>query len=311
MAPGRVIEIANDGRHLAVLRGFMTISSGGDEIARIPLDDIGVLLCHAHGLTYSNNLFVELSRRGTAIVLCSANHMPVAWVWPLDGHHVQSLRMRHQLEVGEPLKKRLWQSLVRAKIAQQGAVLARLGKPDGAFDLLARKVRSGDSENVEAQAARRYWPLLMGKEFRRDRQSSGANAMLNYGYTILRAGVARALTSTGLHPSIGLHHANRGNPMCLVDDLMEPFRPLVDFLVYHLVTNGAEDVTSDIKANLASILSLDMATERGTSPLSTCLERLCLSLATAYETAKPLLELPNTPLPLELPASVSERAQVP
>lgn len=298
---GRVVEIASDGRHLAVLRGFMTISADGAEVGRVPLDDIGVLLCHAHGLTYSNNLLVELSQRGAAVVLCGSNHMPLAWVWPLDGHHVQALRMRHQLEADEPLRKRLWQGLVRAKIVQQGAVLKRLGKEDGAFALLARKVRSGDSENMEAQAARRYWPLLMGPEFRRDRQSGGTNAMLNYGYTVLRAGVARAVTSTGLHPSIGLHHSNRGNSMCLVDDLMEPFRPLVDYLVVCLAADGAEDVTSPVKGSLARVLSLDMATRRGTTPVSTCLDRLTLSLAAAFETGKPELDLPEPLLPLELP----------
>ncbi len=305
---GRVVEIASDGRHLAVSRGFMTIAADGAEVARVPLDDIGVLLCHAHGLTYSNNLLVELSQRGTAVVLCGPNHMPLAWVWPLDGHHVQALRMRHQLEADEPLRKRLWQGLVRAKIVQQGAVLKRLGKEDGAFDLLARKVRSGDPENMEAQAARRYWPLLMGAEFRRDRQSGGTNAMLNYGYTVLRAGVARAVTSTGLHPSIGLHHSNRGNPMCLVDDLMEPFRPLIDYLVVRLAADGAEDVTPPVKGSLARVLSLDMATARGTTPVSTCLERLTLSLATAFETGKPELDLPEPLLPLELPELRHEAA---
>jgi CRISPR-associated protein Cas1 len=306
---GRVVEIATDGRHLAVLRGFMTISTEGEEVGRMPLDDIGVLLCHAHGITYSNNLLVELSQRGATVVLCGPNHMPLAWVWPLDGHHVQALRMRHQLETGEPLKKRLWQTLVRAKILQQGAVLARMGKPDGAFDLLARKVRSGDPENVEAQAARRYWPLLMGTAFRRDRQSGGSNAMLNYGYTVLRAGVARAVTSTGLHPSVGLHHANRGNPMCLVDDLMEPFRPLIDYVVAQLVADGAEDVDREVKRKLAESLSLDLATARGTTPVSTCLERLALSLAASFESGKPELDLPEPALPLELPGLRPEPAE--
>jgi len=306
---GRVIEIASDGRHLGVLRGFMTVSSEGQEVGRVPLDDIGVLLCHAHGLTYSNNLFVELSRRGASVVLCGANHMPLAWVWPLDAHHVQALRMRHQLEADEPLRKRLWQVLVRAKIEQQGAILERMGKPDGAFDMLARKVRSGDPENIEAQAARRYWPLAMGADFRRDREARGANAMLNYGYTVLRAGVARAVVSTGLHPSIGLHHANRGNPMCLVDDLLEPFRPLVDFTVARLAAEGEETVNPAVKASLANVLSLDMTTARGTTPVSTCLERLALSLAVAYESGKPELDLPEPLLPLELPEPQRDAAK--
>jgi CRISPR-associated protein Cas1 len=230
--------------------------------------------------------------------------MPVAWVWPLDGHHVQSLRMRHQLEAGEPLCKRLWQALVRAKISQQSAVLERLGKPHEAFDFLARKVRSGDPENVEAQAARRYWPLLMGDEFRRDRERGGSNAMLNYGYTVLRAGVARAIVSTGLHPSVGLHHSNRGNPMCLVDDLMEPFRPLTDYLVARLIANGASDVTPATKGILARVLSLDMATAQGTTPVFTCLERVAMSLAVAFETGRAELDLPQSLLPLELPEPV-------
>ncbi|HSC46305.1 MAG TPA: type II CRISPR-associated endonuclease Cas1 [Candidatus Acidoferrum sp.] len=299
--PQRIIEIANDGRHLAVLRGFMIISAGHEEVGRVPLDDIGVLLCHAHGLTYSNNLLLELAQRGAAVVLCGPNHMPQAWVWPLDGHHVQALRMRHQLDAAEPLKKRLWQVLVKAKILQQGAVLARLGKPDGPFEMLARNVRSGDPENIEAQAARRYWPLVMGDDFRRDRRSGGPNAMLNYGYTVLRAGVARAVTSAGLHPSVGLHHANRGNPMCLVDDLMEPFRPLIDYVVHGLVAEGMDDVTPNAKRRLAEALSLDMATARGTTPLYACFERLVLSLSSSFEVGKPALELPAPVLPLELP----------
>lgn len=298
---GRVVEIASDDRHLAIVRGFLTVSASGEEVGRVPLDDIGVLLCHAHGLTYSNNLMVELARRGAAVVLCGANHMPVAWLWPLDGHHVQSLRMRQQLEAGEPLRKRLWQVLVRAKIEQQQAVLARLGKPDGAFDLLARKVRSGDPENIEAQAARRYWPLLMGTAFRRDREAGGANAMLNYGYTVLRAGVARAVVSAGLHPSIGLHHSNRSNPMCLVDDLMEPFRPIVDYMVAQFTVSGLSGVTPEIKRVLAQVLAFDMSTDQGTTPVSTCLERLATSIAQSFETGKPSLSLPKTFLPLELP----------
>lgn len=303
---GRVVEIASDRRHLALSRGFMTVTADGAEVGRVPLDDIGVLLCHAHGITYSNNLLLELSRRGAAVVLCGPDHMPAAWVWPLDGHHVQAMRMRHQLEAGESLKKRLWQLLVRSKIRQQGAVLARAGKPHGAFDQLTRQVRSGDPENIEAQAARRYWPLLMGEDFRRDRQASDTNAMLNYGYTILRSGVARAVMATGLHPSIGLHHANRGNPMCLVDDLMEPFRPMVDYLVMERSRSGETTVTPAVKAALAEILSLDVATPRGTTPVLTCLERLTLSLAMAFEKRKAELDLPQSLLPLEFPNATQE-----
>ena len=150
--------------------------------------------------------------------------------------------------------------------------------------------------------------MLMGEEFRRDRQAVGANAMLNYGYTVLRSGVARAVVSTGLHPSLGLHHSNRGNAMCLVDDLMEPFRPLVDFLVVRLVASGETSVTAPVKASLATILGLDVTTARGTTPVSTCLERLALSLAGAFEAGKGELELPTPLPPVEFPDERREAA---
>jgi CRISPR-associated protein Cas1 len=179
-------------------------------------------------------------------------------------------------------------------------VLRRLGCTNEPFERFARQVRSGDPDNIEAQAARRYWPLLMGDDFRRDRAAGGANALLNYGYTVLRAGVARAVASAGLHPSLGLHHVNRGNPMCLVDDLMEPFRPLIDFLVKRLLAKGENEVTPSAKATLASVLSLDMATRLGTTPVTTCLERMVLSVATAFETGRPSLDMPESALPMEL-----------
>ena len=166
---GRVIEVVSEGRHLSRYRGLMTVSHDGVEDGRVPLDDIGVLLCNARGLTYSNDLMTELARRGTAVVLCGPNYLPTAWLWPLEGHHVQALRMRHQLEARLPLRKRLWQAIVRNKIDQQTNILEMLDLPTDGFQSLARRVRSGDPDNVEAQAARRYWPLLFGRDFRRER----------------------------------------------------------------------------------------------------------------------------------------------
>jgi CRISPR-associated protein Cas1 len=299
---GRVVEIAEDGRHLALSRGFMTVSAAGTEIGRVPLDDVGVVLVNAHGTTYSNNLAVALAQRGATIVLCGANHMPVAWIWPLSGHHVQAARMRAQLGAGRPLCKRLWQALVQSKIEQQGAVLDALGHRGNGLRLMARKVASGDPENIEAQAARRYWPLVFGAEFRRDRAAEGINGMLNYGYTILRSATARAVVAAGLHPSVGIHHRNRADDMCLVDDLMEPFRPMVDLAVLRLIAAEHDSVTPAVKRQLALLTAADMRTAKGTTPLASCLERLAISLGLAYETGEAALELPIAPLPLELPA---------
>jgi CRISPR-associated protein Cas1 len=296
---GRVVEIETDGRHLAINRGFLVVSEKGTEIGKVPLDDIAAVIANAHGLTYSNNVLVELSMRGVPIVLCSANHMPAAIVWPVDAHHVQTGRMNDQIAASLPLKKRLWAQLVRAKILAQAAALEAVGATGTGFLLLSRKVRSGDPDNVEAEAARRYWPLLLGPEFRRDKDGSGVNGLLNYGYAVLRAGMARAVMAAGLHPSFGLMHSNRSNPMVLVDDLMEPFRPTVDREVCRLVRGGAQEVDRDTKAALARVMVLDLPTSLGLSPLMVCAERLVQSLAKTYAGEGDKLDLPLPARPLE------------
>jgi CRISP-associated protein Cas1 len=296
---GRVVEIATDGRHLSIFRGFLVVTEKGEEVGRIALDEIAAVVANAHGLTYSNNALVGLSARGVPVVLCGANHMPAAIVWPVDAHHIQTGRMNDQVAASLPLKKRLWAQLVRAKILAQGAALAAVGAPSGGFYLLSRKVRSGDPDNVEAEAARRYWPLLLGKTFHRDQDGGGINGLLNYGYAVLRAGVARAVMAVGLHPSFGLMHSNRSNPMILIDDLMEPFRPIVDREVQRLVKDGTGEVDHDAKAALARIMVIDLPTNLGLSPLMTCAERLAQSLARAYAGESDSLDLPLPALPLE------------
>ena len=281
----------------------MVVSRDGVQEGRIPLDDVDVLLCNARGLTYSNDLLTELSERGASVVLCGPNYLPSAWLWPVQGNHVQALRMRRQLEASLPLKKRLWQSVVRAKIAQQANTLGMLRLPADGFDELGRRVRSGDPDNVEAQAARRYWPRLFGKAFRRDRYGGVPNPFLNYGYTVLRASTARAVVSAGLHPSLGIHHHNRADALCLVDDLMEPFRPLVDYAAARLTRDGRREMTPEAKQALAGVLVVDMATDRGTTPLRTCLERAAQSLAHSFQEGKPMLALPGPPRRTSEPAA--------
>src|SRR5579885_433037 len=164
---GRVLEIATDGRHLSVFRGFLVVSEGRTEIGRVAMDEVAAVVANAHGLSCTNNALIQLCSRGIPVILCGSNHMPAAIVWPVDGHHVQTGRMNDQVSASLPLKKRLWAQLVRAKILAQGAALSAAGAPSGGFYLLSRKVRSGDPDNVEAEAARRYWPLLFGPQFHR------------------------------------------------------------------------------------------------------------------------------------------------
>ncbi|MBC6406545.1 MAG: type II CRISPR-associated endonuclease Cas1 [Rhodospirillales bacterium] len=295
---GRIVEIAEEGRHAAVSRGFLTVAGGGATLGRVALDDLAAVIFNAHGITVSNSLMVRLAERRIPLVLCGANHLPAALVWPVAGHHAQSGRIADQAAASKPLKKRLWTQIVQAKIRQQGATLAQCGAPYGGFALLARKVKSGDPENVEAEAARRYWPLLFGRGFRRDRQAGGLNGLLNYGYTVLRAGVARAVIASGLTPSLGLMHSSRVNAHVLVDDLMEPFRPTVDREVWRLVREGMEEVTGEAKAELARLMIVDLPTKEGMSPMMTAAERLAQSLARAFAGEEARLALPLDRLPL-------------
>jgi CRISPR-associated protein Cas1 len=297
----RIIEIASDDRHLAIARGSMEIRSGNDVVGRVPLDDIGALICSAHGLTYSNNLIAKLAERSVPVVLCGPNHMPIGYLMAANAHHQQSKRIMAQADASRALKNRLWKQLVQTKIEAQAAVLETLGKPHVPVGSLIRHVKSGDPENIEGQAAQRYWQLMFGNEFRRDRFGSGPNAALNYGYAVLRAATARATIAAGLHPSLGLHHRSGANPMNLVDDLIEPFRPIVDLIVFRLwVDDNDIELQGDTKRLLATVTAHDLPTDAGASPVMQCLHRLAGSLAQCYLGGTQSLSLPLAPLPLEL-----------
>lgn len=296
----QIIDISGDGRHLSRERGFMLVSEDGREVGRVPLDQILAVIVHAHGVTYSNNLLVALAEQGSLMVFCGVNHAPRALLWPLEGHFAQGARMRSQWGARQPLIKQLWKRVVVAKITMQAAALDAFSEPSEPVRRLTREVRSGDESNAEAQAARRYWPLMMGKDFHRDQSAGSTNALLNYGYTVLRATTARAIVAAGLHPTIGLFHANRGNAFALADDLMEPFRPLVDCAVRGMVAEGVTEVTPDAKRVLARLIALDLNLRDTRSPLTIVLGRLVLSLARSFEAGKAELELPTPPTAMEL-----------
>ncbi|MBF0416343.1 MAG: type II CRISPR-associated endonuclease Cas1 [Magnetococcales bacterium] len=293
----RVVEITGSKRHLSLFRGFMVIKGEEGELGRVALDDIGVVVAAGYGITMSNELLVALAGRGAGFVVCNHRFEPTAWLLPVSGHHQQSRRMQQQLQAGKPLKKRLWQSIIQGKIRFQAEVLAALQISHEVVASMAQNVRSGDPGNLEAQAARRYWPLLMGKEFRRDPQSDAVNSMLDYGYTILRSCAARAVTAAGLHPSLGIHHYGPGNPFCLADDIMEPFRPVVDLAVVMLRREGREQVDRDTKARLVGVLLQDTLGKQGTTPVATAITRLVVSVAHSFENSQSMIELPEKLVP--------------
>ena len=296
----QIIDITTDGRHLSRDRGFLKVSEKGVEVGRTPLDQIAAVIVHAHGTTWSTSLLAELAERGAPVVLCSTNHVPRSVLLPIEGHYAQGARMRAQWQAKAPLKKQAWKKIVVAKVRMQAQVLNATGQPSVRLDQLARNVTSGDRTNVEAQAARHYWPLLMGKQFRRDTGGSGPNPLLNYGYTVLRSATARAVVAAGLHPTVGLHHSNRGNAFALADDLMEPFRPLVDCTVRSIVRRSGEAVDVSAKQALAQLIAADLPLGSGITPVSVALNKLATSVGQSFETGKLALVLPDPPDPLSL-----------
>lgn len=300
---GRIVEVADDRRHLHLHRGFMVVQdTEGErkELGQVPLDDIAAVIANAHGLSYTNNLLVALSERGAPFVLCAANHNAVGMLLPIEGNFEQSRRIEAQIAASLPTHKRLWATVVPSKLEQQAAALEATGAPTAPLSALISKVKSGDPENIEAQGAQRYWRLLFGDTFRRDQDGGGLNGMLNYGYTVLRASTARSVIAAGLHPSIGLHHSNDNNAMRLVDDLMEPFRPIVDLKVWLLRRNGEGEVTPETKRALVRTLYDDMQTDAGATPVMVCAQKLATSLAQVYLGQRDKLDLPLPGLPLAL-----------
>ena len=294
-----ILEVAKDKRHLSLYRGFVKISSSGDEIGRVPLANLEAVMLTGHGITLSKNLLAEFAHQKIITIVCGPNYQPVSLCIPASGHYQSAGILWDQIESSEPLKKRLWQSIIKAKIANQTAVLAQL-KPDHnrlkRLQYMAQHVKSGDPENLEAQAARLYWPALLGKSFRRDTNGGGINSLLNYCYAVLRSSVARSLSAAGLHPALGVHHKNRNNAFCLADDLIEPYRPFADFLVSRLLKTlegKIDELTPEIKRQLAGVLELYVQGQRGLTPIGNAIGASAISLRDSFTSKKNEIWLPD------------------
>ncbi len=294
----QAVEIAGDNRHLCKERGFLAIYEQNELLGRLPIDDLSLVLVCGYGVTWSNDLLASLSERCIPVVICGKNMNPLSMLWSLSGHHRSSERIRSQAVVSVPTQKRLWQSIIKAKILLQAKHVALRGEKFGHLVELASSVRSGDTGNVEAIAASLYWRLCFGMDFKRDRMGSGANSLLNYGYTVLRACMARAIMLSGLHPAFGIFHRNARNPMPLVDDLMEPFRPVVDMVVLHIKHHLGVEVNPDTKRILSGIPSLDMTVKGELSTVGRCIREAADSLAAVYLGQQDELVLPKELIPL-------------
>lgn len=241
-------------------------------IKRIPIEDIGVVVLDNKQITITQGTLGALLDNNVAVISCDEQHMPSGLMLPLAGNTTQSERFRYQIEASLPLKKQLWQQTIQAKILNQSSVLyQQRGLDCGNMEAWAKQVKSGDADNLEGRAAAFYWQSLFGsiKGFRRDREGIPPNNLLNYGYAILRAVVARSLVGSGLLPTLGIHHHNRYNAYCLADDIMEPYRPYVDRLVAEIVESDTDisALTTEIKGKLLSIPILDVVISGRRSPL--------------------------------------------
>ena len=258
-----------------------------DAVRTIPIEDIGVVVLDNKQITITQAVLDALLENNCAVVSCDGNHMPVGLMLPLDGNTLQSERFRYQIDASLPLKKQLWQQTIQAKISNQATALQRVvGCEVGNMRAWARDVRSGDPDNYEARAAVYYWRSFFPQypDFERSREGEPPNNLLNYGYAILRAVVARALVGSGLLPTLGIHHHNRYNAYCLADDIMEPYRPYVDCLVADIVRKQGciTELTRDIKSQLLAIPVLDVNFEGRHSPLMIAVSRTTASLASCF-----------------------------
>lgn len=255
----------------------------GEETTR-PVEDLGVVIIDHPQITFTSSLMQLLAEHNVALVICDSKHHPSSMMLHLDTHHIQAERFRQQISASEPLKKNLWMQTIKAKVRNQAAVLKAVGENPLALENLANKVASGDPTNIEGQAARIYWKQLFGESFLRDPDGPPPNPSLNYGYSIIRAAIARALVGSGLLPTLGIHHRNKYNSFALADDIMEPYRPYVDLLVYRQrqTIGDYHNLTKERKAEFLQLLHSDVENKGNTSPMMVAMENSSASLAQCF-----------------------------
>ncbi|HTN44754.1 MAG TPA: type II CRISPR-associated endonuclease Cas1 [Flavipsychrobacter sp.] len=257
------------------------------EVKTTAIEDIGLLILDNQQITITQAVLAKMLENNVAIITCNNTHHPVGLFLNLDGHTLQSQRFKHQVGASVPLQKQLWQQTVVAKISNQAHLFAEKRLPEKPLTSLAAKVKSGDSDNCEAQAAAYYWKQLFPEflNFKRFREGEPPNNLLNYGYALLRAVVARSLVGSGLLPTLGIFHRNQYNAYCLADDIMEPYRPYVDKVVYEIVEMNGRflEMTPDMKQQLLRIPAMDVVIDNEKSPLMNAVQRTTASLAKCFE----------------------------
>lgn len=294
----RTIYIGNPAR-LSVKNRQLLISRSGNngsesQVNTIPIEDIGMVVADHPQVVFTHSVITCLQENNAVILWCGTNHMPVSMSLPVTANDTYTEKVRYQLEASEPLKKQLWKQTVTAKIQNQAMLLRTLGQKTLILDKMLPRINSGDPENYEGQAAAIYWnALLTAYGVNRGRYDGGPNALFNYGYAILRAVIARSLIGSGCLLMLGIHHTNKYNAFCLADDIMEPYRPVVDQYIYRylpLRLNQDEVLTHEDRAHLLHVPAIDISIQGKTSPLMVGAQRTTASLAKCYQgTARKIL----------------------
>ncbi|MCA9075964.1 MAG: type II CRISPR-associated endonuclease Cas1 [Planctomycetaceae bacterium] len=297
----RTVEISREPAHLSLKHRQLVLKRDGDVVGQLPCEDLGCVVVDHPQTTYTHSVLAAMAESDAALIVCGSDHLPVGILLPLADHSQVVWRVNDQIAVKKPVRKRLWKQLIQAKIRGQANNLAVDSPARKKLLAYAADVRSGDPTNREAQAARLYWRNWLLQEdqdvtdeqFRRARDGVAPNALLNYGYAIVRAAIARSLVSSGLLPSLGLKHAHRANAFCLADDLIEPLRPLVDARVRELYWDGQTELDQPTKASLLELLAAPMITNDRQGPLMVALHTFTASLAKCYEGTAHELEIPE------------------
>ncbi|MCW8898572.1 MAG: type II CRISPR-associated endonuclease Cas1 [Flavobacteriales bacterium] len=264
-------------------RNEQLIIKTNEKEASVPIEDIGFVVIENQESYISLPTINKLINNNVAVIFCNEKHMPSSMLMNLDGHHLQHEFFKAQINASEPLKKQLWQQTVKSKIQHQAQLLEKIGQANTPLNYYASKVLSGDSDNREGAAAAYYWKHIFDFDFKRERYGEHPNAFLNYGYIVLRAAVARALAGSGLLNTIGIHHRNKYNAFCLADDIMEPYRPLVDIKVLEIINNyDTTELTTEIKVELLSILTQSVYYQNQVSPLMVALNKTTSSLQQCF-----------------------------
>lgn len=294
----RIIDISEPA-YLHLKNQQLLIDKNGETVGSIPIEDLGVVILENPQIVITQMAIIACQKNNVALVFCDNRHLPYSLLLPVsDANTLHNKILHQQIEMTIPTKKRLWQQIVIQKIQQQSKTLERAGKNIQQLHKLAKKVKSGDPENIEAQAAKKYWNLLFGDNFRRNIDEPGINSLLNYGYSIVRAMIARAIVGSGLHPALGIFHKNQYNGLCLADDLMEPFRPWVDWLVFnHVMKNSNEDIeiNQQTKTLFLSLPNDSVQYEKNKMPLMIACHYLLADFKKAFNKSHFKLNYPEWP----------------